>query len=278
MTVLVLGGAGQVGQALARLRADVVALDRVAADVTSPRAIWGGVARVRPQVVVNAAAFTDVDGAERQRARCMAVNHDGARHVAEACAALGVPLIHLSTDYVFDGRKGTPYAPEDAVCPLGVYGQSKALGEAAVRRAWHQHVILRTAWVLSADRPGFATAVVRRARQGLALRVVDDVWGQPTPASLVAQAVSSVVDQLHTAPWGTWHAAGSPAATWKQVADALVAASGARVPVGGIPGAAWPSRAPRPADTRLDTAAFEARFGVRLVWPDAVAALAEAIG
>jgi dTDP-4-dehydrorhamnose reductase len=153
-----------------------------------------------------------------------------------------------------------------------VYGASKLAGEEAVRAGLERHVILRTAWVFGPDRPGFVGAIAKRCRLGLPLRVVADVWGNPTPADGLAAAVVAVVEACgpaagrDRAPWGTWHAAGQPATTWAGLAEAVVAELGYGGAVEPIRAADWPTPARRPADARLDTAAFEEAFGVRIDW------------
>ena len=306
LRVLVAGGAGQVGRALQRLdgaeAADaggrrhavaVAALGRDRLDVTDAEQVAAALAALRPEAVVNAAAWTAVDRAEAEPEAAFAANEAGARVVAEACAAAGVPLVHLSTDYVFDGTKGTPYEPGDPVSPLGVYGASKAAGERAVREVGGAHAILRTAWVLSGHSPGFVRTILRLAAErapggpkaGETLRVVADQWGHPTPAAAVAGAALQAAARLargtdaeRRAAGGTHHVAGAPLATWHALAVALVAEAarqgGAPVPVAPIPTSAYPTPARRPARVELALAPSRRALGLpEIRWREALPAL-----
>jgi dTDP-4-dehydrorhamnose reductase len=282
--IVVLGGAGQLGRAIARCGGSgIIALDRAAADVTDPRALTETLARARPDAVVNAAAFTAVDRAETEPQACFAVNRDGAGHVAAACATLGVPLVHLSTDYVFNGRKRAPYLETDPIDPVNAYGASKAAGEILVASRHERHVILRTAWVFGADRPNFVRSILRRAFASAPLRVVDDQCGSPTPAPALAQIVLAVARRLVDGEGrsGVLHAAGAPDATWHALAEAVVVAAfprECRPRVYPIPTAAFPTPARRPSDSRLDCTALAAAYGLarpdwRVALPRIVAAL-----
>ena len=265
MRLLVTGADGQVGRALAALAVarghEVIALPRAALDVTAPRAVDGVLSDLaRPGLaVVNAAAYTAVDRAEAEPRRAFAVNRDGAGLLARGCARHGVPLVHLSTDYVFDGARATAYTENAPVRPLGVYGESKAAGEAAVRDALERHAIVRTAWVFSAHGANFVRTVWRLAHERDALRVVADQWGHPTSAREVARgalaAASRLVDGGERV--GTVHWGGAPLATWHALAEAVVeeaqrhgAAAGVRVEP--IATAAYPTEARRPARVELD--------------------------
>ena len=308
LRVLVTGGAGQVGIEAQRLdgaavldaggnalAASVTALGRADLDVTDA----DGVARVlnsyRPEAVVNAAAWTAVDRAETERDAAFAVNEGGARMLAAACAGRGIPLVHLSTDFVFSGDADGPYAPGDAIAPVNVYGASKAAGEAAVRVAGGTHTILRTAWVLSGHSPGFVRTMLRLAaerapggaRAGEPLRVVADQRGHPTPASAVAQASFQAAARLargsdaeRAAAAGTHHVAGEPFATWHALAVAIVEAAGLNVTVEAIPTSAYPTPARRPVRVELGLAASRAALGLAPVnWRDAIGAtVREALG
>ena len=293
MRVLVTGAGGQVGAEAVRWGgAGAVGLGRPAPgsspgqalDVTDRDAVRRAIERAAPDVVLNAAAYTAVDRAESEPDRAFAVNRDGAANVAEACALSGVPIVHLSTDYVFGGTKGAPYVPSDPAAPLGVYGASKAAGEAAVRAACPRHLILRTAWVFS-GRPGsFVATMLRLASERDRLRVVADQWGHPTPATDLARASlhAAALAAGGGAPWGTWHVAGSPLATWHDLATATVAAGASRgavpdVPVDPIPTADYPTAARRPARVELEIAPSLDALGLDpLDWRGGVEAAVEA--
>ncbi|PAP76397.1 dTDP-4-dehydrorhamnose reductase [Rubrivirga marina] len=259
MTFFLTGAGGQVGREFVRLAGphDVVALDRAALDITDAAAVRKAVAAARPDVVVNAAAYTAVDRAEAEPEAAFAVNRDGARHVAAAAAAVGAPIVHLSTDYVFDGTKGAPYAPDDPTSPLGVYGASKAAGEAAVRSAAPASVILRTAWVFSAYDANFVATILRLAAERPRLTVVADQWGHPTAARDVARAAHAAARRALDGLVGTVHAAGAPLATWHELATATVDAAADAghsfdVEVAPIPTADYPTAARRPERVELE--------------------------
>lgn len=268
--LLITGAGGQVGLALRRAAPEAVALARAALDVTDAEAVREALGRHAPEVVVNAAAYTAVDRAEAEPEAALAVNRDGAAHLAAACAEAGIPLLHLSTDYVFDGRKGAPYRPEDAPRPLGVYGRSKAEGEAAVRERLRRHVILRTSWVFGAEGANFVRSILRLAQEREVLRVVADQRGRPTAAADIAQAGLAMARRMaleKEVPWGTFHFAGTPETTWHGFAEAIVEEARRHVPLAvrrleAIPTEAYPTPARRPADSRLDTSATEAAWGL----------------
>ena len=299
LRIVATGGAGQVGRELQRLAgapvldaageplaADVVALSRAALDVTDAAAVGRALDAHRPEAVINAAAWTAVDRAETERDAAFAVNARGAGVLAEACAERGVPLVHLSTDYVFGGAKDGPYAPGDPASPVNAYGESKADGEAAVRDAGGAYAILRTAWVLSGHSPGFVQTMLRLAGErapggptaGEPLRVVADQWGHPTPAAAVARAALQAAARLargtdaeRAAARGPHHVAGEPLATWHTLAEAIVAAAGAGVAVEPIPTDAYPTPARRPARVELSLEPSRRALGLtRTAWREAL--------
>ena len=256
MRVLVTGAAGQVGREVVRLApglgVDAVALDRAALDVTDGWAVRDAVAASHADAVVNAAAYTAVDRAEREPDLAFAVNRDGARHLAQACRQRGVPLVHLSTDYVFDGTLDRPFAPDDPVSPVNVYGASKAAGEDAIRDAWGRHVIVRTAWVFSRYDGNFVSTMWRLAAERDRLAVVADQWGHPTAAADVARTVVAAARRALDGVSGTYHVAGSELATWRDLAAAAVAVQGVpTVPVDPIPTSEYPTDAVRPTRVEL---------------------------
>lgn len=283
--IVVLGGAGQLGRAIVRIGgAGIVAFDRAAADVTDPASVRAALARARPDVVVNAAAFTAVDRAEAEPQSCFSVNRDGAGHVAAACEAMDVPLVHLSTDYVFNGRKGAPYVESDPPDPLNAYGAAKVAGEALVAARQERHVILRTAWVFGPDRPNFVRTILRRAIAGGPLRVVADQHGSPTPAPALARIVIAIARSLAegNARYGVLHAAGAPHSTWHELAEAVVAIAlprGCRPSVVPIPTTAFPTAARRPVDSRLDCTSLRAAYALdRPDWRAALPRIVAALG
>lgn len=273
MTVVLTGADGQVGWEVARRATGLglLALDRVALDITDPKALRHTLKRNAAQLVINAAAYTAVDRAEQEAALAFAVNRDGPAYLADTCAELGIPLLHLSTDYVFSGRQAAPYREEDPIDPLGVYGRSKWEGEQAVRERLSAHLILRVSWVFGSHGYNFVRTILRLAREREQLRVVADQQGCPTYAGAIADELLALAKRIldntsSEEAWGTYHYCGAPPTTWYDFACAIVA--GARryealkvreiVP---ITTAEYPTPAARPANSVLDCARFERRFG-----------------
>lgn len=267
--VLVLGARGQVGSALAAMNWEggCKACDSAALDVTDRAAVRAAIAAVRPALVLNGAAYTAVDKAESEPDRAQAVNAEAAGHIAEACAESGAALVHLSTDYVFDGKKTSPYGPDDPIAPLGVYGASKAAGEALVRQRLDRHVIIRLSWIFSAGGSNFVRTMLRLGRERPGLRVVNDQVGGPTYAGHVAQAAAAVAAALRggASPWGTYHYADAPDVSWHAFAEAIFATARPhgwpQPPIAAIPSSEYPTPVRRPANSRFDCARFTAAFG-----------------
>jgi dTDP-4-dehydrorhamnose reductase len=226
------------------------------------------VARERPDFIINAAAYTAVDRAESEPDAAWAGNCTGPANLATACDDARVPLVHLSTDYVFDGSKIGAYREDDPVNPLGVYGKSKEAGDRAVRGALSQHVIVRTAWVYSAHGSNFVKTMLRLAAERPVLRVVADQTGSPTSAADIAAAIRTIVQQLAAGNtgWGTYHFAGGGAVTWHGFAEAIfdLAAQWRGPPplVEAITTADYPTPARRPANSVLDCSRIGATFGI----------------
>jgi dTDP-4-dehydrorhamnose reductase len=271
--ILVTGGTGQVARALGAAGGDAVrVVGRPTFDFDRPESIVTCVRETAPSLVVNAAAYTAVDAAEDDAEAAYRANRDGPGALARLCAAAGVPLIHISTDYVFDGAKGAPYVETDATAPTGVYGASKLAGEQDVLAAGGQAIVLRTSWVYAAEGKNFVRTMLRVGAERDRLRVVADQQGCPTAASDLADAILAIAARLREG-WqdsygGVFHAAGSGATTWHGLAIATfeeAARFGANVPVvEAITTADYPTKAKRPADSRLDCGKLATVFGVRL--------------
>jgi dTDP-4-dehydrorhamnose reductase len=271
--ILVFGANGQVASELlelARSRGiDAKGLERAVADITDRTAIEAAVRDVAPRLVVNAAAYTAVDRAESEEALAFAVNSLGAQNVALAAAAVGCPVVHLSTDYVFDGTKIGAYVETDAIAPLGAYGRSKAEGEAKVRAANPQHVVLRTAWVYGKFGNNFLKTISRLARERDELRIVADQHGCPTSTRDIAEAILAIDHALAQGEtgFGTYHFGGTGATNWHEFATAIVdaqaATTGRRPIVTAISTAEYPTPARRPANSELDSRLFGGVFGFR---------------
>ncbi|MEL6450265.1 MAG: dTDP-4-dehydrorhamnose reductase [Pseudomonadota bacterium] len=263
MSVLVFGKTGQLATALQQGDAagDITALGRDSADLSDPPACAAQIQARRPSLVINAAAFTAVDGAESQAGQAHVINADAPAAMAAACADLGIPFVHISTDYVFDGSGDTAWQPADATGPLNVYGHTKLAGEMAVRSVGGPHAILRTSWVFSAQGSNFLKTMLRVSETRDHLSVVKDQIGGPTPAHALAQAALTVGAALRDGhPSGTWHCAGAPFTSWHGFATAIFAAADRNVAVTGIPTADWPTPARRPLNSRLDCSSLRADF------------------
>jgi len=269
--IVVYGGNGQVGQELVRLAAvrgvPLRAFARSDVDIAEADGVERTLREAKPSLVVNAAAYTKVDLAESEVAAAERGNCHGPRVLAEACAAADIPLIHLSTDYVFDGRKAGAYREDDAVAPLGVYGRTKAAGEEAVRRALTRHIILRTAWVYGEFGHNFLKTMVRLAQERDELRVVADQRGCPTSTRDLAAAILVVAAHAIAcnAGWGTYHCAGTGVVTWHGFAERIIAAQApltGRTPrVTPITASDYPTAAARPANSAFDCSRFAGIFG-----------------
>ncbi|HUE47287.1 MAG TPA: dTDP-4-dehydrorhamnose reductase [Aestuariivirgaceae bacterium] len=265
-TILVIGRSGQVARALARYPG-VVTVGRPDADLANPKTLAAVIARHAPAAVVNAGAYTAVDAAEAERDEAFAVNAAGAGHLARACAGADVPLVHISSDYVFDGSATRPWLEDDEIAPLSAYGTSKAEGETQVRDAGGRHVILRTSWIYSETGRNFLTTMLRLGGQRPELAIVDDQLGAPTYAADVAAAIARIVAAAETRDdiWGTYHFANAGSTTWFGFAAEIFAQSQARgrpVPkLKPITTAEYPTPARRPAYSVLDTAKFTRVFG-----------------
>lgn len=275
--ILITGASGQLGDALSSLAAargvPVAAVSRPAFDFVVPASIDACFAAAKPWLVINAAAYTAVDAAESHVAEAQAGNHTGPLRLAQLCAAAGIPLVHVSTDYVFDGGKGAPYTEDDATNPAGVYGATKRDGEVAILATGAQAIILRTAWVYAAHGKNFARTMLNAARKTRTLRVVADQRGTPTAAPDLAAAILDIAVMIQKTGWdesyrGIFHATGSGETTWHGFAGAIFDAAAAlgldRPEVIAIATADWPTPAKRPADSRLDCSKLARVFGLRL--------------
>jgi len=279
--LLLFGAAGQVGcefMALARARnVDAHGVTRAEADITSPGAVEQVVARTRPRLIVNAAAYTAVDRAEQEPDLAAAVNVGGAENIARAAAHANVAVLHISTDYVFDGSKTGPYVEHDPVAPLGAYGRSKAAGETRVQAANPKAIILRTAWVYGAYGNNFLKTMLRLAASRDRLRVVADQHGCPTSTRDIAEAILAVDRVLADGrlAHGIFHFAGTGTTSWHGFARAIVEYQSdwthKRPPVDAIPTVEYPTPARRPTNSELDSTLFERTFGYRAKpWPERV--------
>ena len=285
MRILVLGGSGQLGSELRTLAlppgVTLTAPPRSAIDLSDAAATERLIAAEPWDVAINAAGYTHVDRAEREEALAFAVNAEAAGRLAAATGSRGIPLVHVSTDYVFDGRKGAPYVESDAAAPLNAYGRSKLAGERQVAAANPRHVILRTAWLFSAQGNNFVRTILRLAQERERLTVVADQIGSPTAARDLAEACLAIALRCAAAagraPYGTYHFAGAEAATWFDLATAIVERARGRLTrlpeVEPTTTAHYGSPTVRPADSRLDCSAIVQAFGIEPPsWRPALAA------
>lgn len=287
MTILLFGGNGQVGQELLRALAPlgkVVATTRSGllpdgsacevADFNQPDSLVAMLDRVRPAIVVNAAAYTAVDKAEQDVEAAFRANAEAPGVIARWCAAAGVPFVHYSTDYVFDGEGTAPYHEDQPTAPLGVYGTSKRDGEDAVRAAGGRHLIFRTAWVYASHGANFLRTMLRVGAEREALRVVADQVGTPTPAALIADVTAKALQ--HTGGLsGTWHLTASGQTSWHGFAEAIFAEALARGVLAKVPSveaivtSEYPTPAKRPSWSVLDNRMLQQDFGIALpAWQD----------
>jgi dTDP-4-dehydrorhamnose reductase len=289
--ILITGQSGQLavalGKAAASRRLNARCVGRPVLDFDRPASISETFVNVAPWLVVNAAAYTAVDAAEDTIEAAMRGNRDGPAELARLSEAAGIPLIHISTDYVFDGNKGAPYVETDATSPQGVYGASKLAGEEVVTAACSRAIILRTSWVFSPIGRNFVRTMLSVGQKNPTLRVVADQHGCPTSAPDLAEAIVSLAVQLADGGWqdrygGIFHAAGTGATTWHGLATATFAAAarhGMTPPiVESITTEQWPTKAKRPADSRLDCEKLYGTFGLRLPpWQDGLGRTVDAI-
>ncbi len=282
--VVLIGAKGQIAASLARdlpdAGFDVTVLARPAFDLVRPDELAAAIIAARPSVVINPAAYTAVDRAEDEPGVAFAINCDAAGKVAAAATEAGAAIIHFSTDYVFDGCSARPYVEDDPTGPQSVYGASKLAGEAAVAHANPRHVILRTAWVCSPDGANFLKTMLRLAAERPELKVVDDQHGSPTFAADIAAATSKIAGicadkNARTRSFGVFHLVSAGETTWCGFARSILAQSQARggraTAVHAITTADFPTKARRPAYSKLDTGKLAKVYGIEMPhWQDAM--------
>ena len=283
MKLLVFGETGQVARELAALAGDgleVETVPRGRADLAQPGAATEVLASAQADAVINAAAYTAVDRAEAEEALACQVNGAAPGEIARACAARGLPLVQISTDYVFDGSGDAPRGVAAPVGPLGAYGRSKLAGEAAVRAAGGVHAILRTSWVFSAHGANFVKTMLRLGAERERLSIVDDQRGGPTAAADIAAACVVIARALRDAPEksGIYHYSGAPDVSWAGFAREIFARAGIGCEVVPIPSDAYPTPAKRPLNSRLDCSVTGAVFGLpRPDWRVGLGAVLDAL-
>lgn len=285
MRILISGQHGQVSTELQhhlKTLGELVVPGRAEFDLTDPQQLRQQVRRVRPDLIINAAAYTAVDQAENESQVAFAINAAAPGILAEEAAQLGIALIHYSTDYVFDGNKSTPYNEDDAPNPLGVYGQSKLAGEQAITAVQGQHLILRTSWVYSNHGRNFLLTMQRLLQEKPELRVVADQIGAPTWAGTIAQSTRALIERWQAGQpgaWGTYHLTAQGETSWfgfaQAIGDALRAQGKACANLLPIPSSDYPTPATRPLNSRLDGQRLQREWGVSQ--PDWQTALRECL-
>jgi dTDP-4-dehydrorhamnose reductase len=274
MRLIIIGSNGQLGWELCKQAKDrglaFIPLDLPEFDITDKSAVFDTVTRSNADIVINAAAYTAVDKAESEPELAFAVNRDGPSYLSSVCAKAHIPLIHVSTDYVFDGCKKGPYLETDPVVPIGVYGKSKAEGEAEVRHNLNEHIIIRTSWLCGVHGNNFVKTMLRLGREREELRVVDDQHGCPTFAADLAEAIltiASLIDKGKNISWGTYHYCGAGSTTWYGFASKIFELAKGYdtlklkklIP---ITTSEYPTPAKRPANSVLDCSLLEQEFNI----------------
>lgn len=274
MKILVTGADGQLGWEVRRqgkhFDSDIIAAGRLQTDITDIKQVETMIADSRPSIVINAAAYTAVDAAETDKKHAFAVNSNGPENLASCCAKENIPLIHISTDFVFDGKKGAPYVETDPISPTGIYAKSKAEGEAAVSSRTERHIIIRTAWLYGFHGHNFVKTMLRIGKERDVIRVVADQYGSPTSAADLAEAVLTIAGYIRDndmVRWGTYHYCGQGITTWHGFAQAIFEFAGQyekmRTPdVEAIPTEEYPTPAKRPAFSALDCTLIQKNFGI----------------
>ena len=288
MRILVTGANGQLGWELSRRGGqaglDIVSLNSAALDITDQTSIRRTIERHNLNLVINAAAYTGVDQAESEPELAFAVNRDGPAYLASACTELGIPLVHISTDYVFDGEKEGPYKETDPVSPLSIYGKSKAAGETEVRERLDQHVILRTAWLYGVHGHNFVKTMLQLGKERDLIQVVADQYGSPTYAADLGDTILRIVLKAKAdgqINWGTYHYCGKGMTTWHGFAQAIFDLAGTHTSlrvkkIKPISTTDYPTPAKRPANSVLDCSLVERTFDVHpKPWRESLARMIE---
>ncbi len=279
MKLLVFGKTGQVARELARIAPGATFLGRDQADLMDAAACASAIAQANADAVINAAAWTAVDKAETEEPAATVVNGTAPAAMARAAAAKGVPFLHISTDYVFDGQGEQPFTPDHPTAPLNAYGRSKLAGEEGVRAAGGTHLILRTSWVVSAHGANFVKTMLRLGRERDVLNVVADQIGGPTPAAAIAQALITAAKALRAGrQGGTHHFSGTPDTSWADFARAIMAEAGIACRINDIATSAYPTPARRPQNSRLDCTSLRVYLGIdRPDWSEGLAGMVQEI-
>jgi dTDP-4-dehydrorhamnose reductase len=277
MKILITGAEGQVGKELVSIAKqhglDVIAAGRAELEITQLKNIESAIQHHKPDLVINAAAYTAVDRAEEEQDIAYAINRDGAENLASVCKEQDIPLLHISTDYVFDGTNSEAYSEMDAVSPLGIYGISKWQGEEAIRQKLPQHIILRVAWVFGAQGNNFVKTMLRLAKDRDELNVISDQFGGPSPAKDIAKTLISLAETYQkekTLEWGTYHYCGTEKTNWCNFSKEIFTQAKEKglinkeIKVHAITTAEYPVPAKRPANSMLNCSKLKNTFGIEM--------------
>ncbi|MDL1967244.1 MAG: dTDP-4-dehydrorhamnose reductase [Deltaproteobacteria bacterium] len=284
MKILVTGSKGQLGHELLiqgnNSGYEILPVDLPELDITDKIQVKHRLEKFQPFLVVNAAAYTNVDKAETEQNLAFAVNRDGPANLAEACAKFEIPLIHISTDFIFDGKKSSPYIESDPIFPLSIYGRSKQEGENEVRSRLKKHIILRTAWLYGVHGQNFVKTMLRLGREKQVISVVADQFGSPTSAADLAAAVIQIISRIKRYSgdinWGTYHYCGHGITTWHGFAEEILDMAKQYIPiktknVKPISTAEYPTKATRPCFSALDCTLIKKNFGISIMpWQDSL--------
>jgi dTDP-4-dehydrorhamnose reductase len=275
-TILITGAGGQVGHELATADSPhrLIALTRQQLEITNPVQITKAFESYQPDILINAAAYTQVDLAEKEQELAFAINRDGVADLTQACKLIDIPMLHISTDYVFDGSRQGAYKESDPVAALGIYGQSKAAGDAVLQSTLKQHIILRTSWVFSATSNNFVKTMLRLGKEREELGIVNDQHGCPTSARSIAEVLLNIADrylQGGEIEWGTYHYCNHPETTWFGFATIIFEQAGGfeNLKLNPIATSDYPTLAQRPQNSVLECTKLETNFGIEQAsWVD----------
>ena len=261
--ILIFGKTGQVAAELQRI-SDVLAMDRDLVNLSNPSSCYDAIKTHKPKAVINAAAYTNVDKAEAEEELATIINGNSPKAMAQACATLNIPLVHLSTDYVFDGTGIKPWHPKDATKPQNAYGRTKKIGEEGIRSIDSNYCILRTSWVISSHGTNFVKTMLNLSKNRDTLSLISDQIGGPTPAKDIAKACLQIVEQLKHEPSksGTYHFSGTEDVSWAEFATEIFQQTGRSIEVIPIPTCDYPTPAVRPLNSRLNCSETEEVFSI----------------
>ena len=261
--ILIFGKTGQVAAELQRI-SDVLAMDRDLINLSNPSSCYDAIKTHKPKAVINAAAYTNVDKAEAEEELATIINGNSPKAMAQACATLNIPLVHLSTDYVFDGTGIKPWHPKDATKPQNAYGRTKKIGEEGIRSVDSNYCILRTSWVISSHGTNFVKTMLNLSKNRDTLSLISDQIGGPTPAKDIAKACLQIVEQLKHEPSksGTYHFSGTEDVSWAEFATEIFQQTGRSIEVIPISTCDYPTPAVRPLNSRLNCSETEEVFSI----------------